>query len=87
MRKQLYIYLTALAFIGCANRGIGPQGGPKDSIPPVPVRSFPENGAVSFTGNNIEVLFNEYIQLLDLNSIITKKPEETDDPLNRYVDT
>ncbi|MBO4690087.1 MAG: Ig-like domain-containing protein [Paludibacteraceae bacterium] len=80
MRKQLYILLTALAFIGCANRGIGPQGGPKDSIPPVPVRSFPENGAVSFTGNNIEVLFNEYIQLDNIAQNLLMSPPQQNPP-------
>ena len=78
MRKHLYILLTALALVSCANRGIGPQGGPKDSIPPVPVKSVPENGAVSFNGNNIEVLFNEYIELDNIaQNLLMSPPQQT----------
>lgn len=50
-------------FYSCANRGIGPQGGPKDDKPPVVVKETPANGSVNFTGKRIEVAFNEYIQL------------------------
>ncbi|MCR5050658.1 MAG: Ig-like domain-containing protein, partial [Paludibacteraceae bacterium] len=78
MRKQLYILLSALTLIGCANRGIGPQGGPKDSIPPVPVKSVPENGVVSFDGADIEVLFNEYIQLDNIaQNLLMSPPQQT----------
>ena len=50
-------------FTSCANRGIGPQGGPRDSIPPAVVRQIPENGTLNYQNNRIEVVFDEYIQL------------------------
>ena len=59
MKKYLYILIASLTLAGCANRGIGPQGGPKDSIPPVPLHSVPEVGALNFKGKRIEVTFNE----------------------------
>ena len=47
-----------------------------------------ESGAGRFTDFMLPPLtFNEYIHLLDLNNIITKKPEDSESPLNRYVDT
>ena len=52
---------AAVIALGCANRGAGPQGGPKDTKPPVPMKSNPENGTVNFKKNHIEVVFNEII--------------------------
>ena len=66
--------------LGCANRGIGPQGGPKDSIPPVPLRSDPEVGAVDFHGNRIEVTFDEYIQLDNLAANLLMSPPQQNPP-------
>lgn len=64
----------------CANRGIGPQGGPKDSIPPVPVKSVPENGAVNFEGKRIEVTFNEYLQLDNVSQHLMMSPPQQKPP-------
>lgn len=47
-----------------------------------------ESGAGRFTDFMLPPLtFNEYIHLLNLNSIVTKKSDKPDDPLNSYVDT
>ena len=40
-----------------------PSGGPKDKMPPVVVKSVPENGTRNFTGNRIVVTFDEYVAL------------------------
>ena len=80
MRRYLFIVMTALALIGCANRGIGPQGGPKDSIPPVPLHSEPEIGALEFKGKRIEVSFNEYIQLDNLPANLLMSPPQQNPP-------
>lgn len=80
MRKSLSIVLTALVLVGCANRGVGPQGGPKDSIPPTAVKSVPENGAVNFTGKRIEITFNEYIQLDNISANLLMSPPQQRPP-------
>lgn len=80
MQKKIYLLLTALAFIGCANRGIGPQGGPKDSVPPVPLRSVPENGSLEFHGKRIEVTFNEYLQLDNISENLIMSPPQQHAP-------
>ena len=72
--RHFNIILLALVLASCANRGIGPQGGPKDSIPPVPVRSVPEMGATNFNGKRIEVTFDEYIQLNNIGSNLLMSP-------------
>ena len=71
------VVLMALP-VGCANRGVGPQGGPLDSIPPVPLKAEPANGSVNFTGDRIEVTFNEYIQLDNLaQNMLMSPPQQT----------
>ena len=80
MKKQFFIGMLALVLIGCANRGVGPQGGPKDSIPPVPVLYEPEIGSVGFTGNRIEVTFDEYIQLDNVASNLLMSPPQQNPP-------
>ena len=79
--KYLYIVLFCLLLsTGCANRGVGPQGGPKDTIPPIPVVSEPEVGAVNFSGRRIEVTFNEYIQLDNVASNLLMSPPQATPP-------
>ena len=80
MRKSLSIVLTALVLVGCANRGVGPQGGPRDSIPPTAVKSVPENGTVNFTGRRIEITFNEYIQLDNISANLLMSPPQQRPP-------
>lgn len=80
MRKQIAIIGIVLLCAGCANRGIGPQGGPRDSIPPVPLRSVPENGALEFKGNRIDVTFNEYLQLSNVTQNLLMSPPQQHAP-------
>lgn len=81
MKLRLYsILFLALLTASCANRGIGPQGGPKDTIPPVPLKSDPVNGAVDFHGKRIEISFNEYLQLSDLGSNLLISPPQKSAP-------
>ncbi len=65
-----------LLLSGCANRGIGPQGGPKDTIPPVVVKETPLNGSTNFHGDKIEIVFNEYLQLDNVQSNLLVSPPQ-----------
>jgi len=78
--KSLYILIVSLALISCANRGMGPQGGPKDSIPPVALKSEPELGALEFKGKRIEITFNEHLQLNDLGNNLLMSPPQQNPP-------
>ena len=69
-----------MVLAGCANRGIGPQGGPRDSIPPSPLHSDPENGALNFRGNKIDVAFNEYLQLNNISQNLLMSPPQQHAP-------
>lgn len=62
--KALIIYALGGALaLSCANRGSGPQGGPKDVAPPVAVSSKPANGARNYNKQTIEINFNEIVLL------------------------
>lgn len=58
---------------GCANI-IPPTGGPKDSLPPVLIKASPVNMATQFNGANIEMEFDEYIQLDNLQQELIVNP-------------
>lgn len=80
MKRILYIVVVVLVFASCANRGIGPQGGPKDTIPPQPLKSEPLNGSVNFQGDRIEVTFNEYLQLDNISANLLMSPPQQTPP-------
>lgn len=73
MNKKRYIIAlrtcVALLFMGafftrCANI-MTPQGGPKDTIPPVIVKLQPDNFTTEFKGNKVYIEFNEFVQIKD----------------------
>jgi uncharacterized protein (DUF2141 family) len=67
------LLLFVLSFVDCAKRG-RPSGGKKDSIPPVIVRSSPENYSINFEGDEIKIHFDEYIKLKDLSKELIISP-------------
>ena len=78
MKKHCLLYipiaiLLLLSFVDCAKRG-SPSGGLKDSIPPVIVKSVPENYSINFDQKEIRIYFNEYIKLKDLNKELLISP-------------
>jgi uncharacterized protein (DUF2141 family) len=84
MKKQILLYFfLAVAIvglfstIGCANI-IPPLGGPKDTLPPVLVRSVPVENVTNFQGKNIVLEFNEYVTVDNpyQNVIISPTPKK-----------
>ncbi len=61
------------AFLRCANQ-LAPQGGPKDSLPPVVKIATPDFGKRHFNEKRIFIEFNEYIQLKDQNKEFFTSP-------------
>lgn len=69
--------MMMLFIASCANRGQGPQGGPRDTIPPKVLKELPINGMLAFKGKTIEVTFDEYIQLDDIqNNVLISPPQQ-----------
>ncbi|MDE5612752.1 MAG: Ig-like domain-containing protein, partial [Odoribacter sp.] len=50
----------------CANRGY-PEGGPKDTTPPEVVAEVPESFSKNFDKKRVNIYFNEFVQLKDVN--------------------
>jgi uncharacterized protein (DUF2141 family) len=67
------------------------SGGPRDTIPPVIIRSVPENYTTNFEGNEIRIYFDEYIKLKDIQrNLIISPPLENQPTLyplstSRYI--
>ena len=85
MNKEFKYLLLVFIFAGfiplffprCANI-IPPTGGPRDTIPPVMLKSSPENFSTRVTETEIHLEFDEFIQLRNINQqfIITPPQQE-----------
>jgi len=86
VKKNLSLYITtviiALLLVQCAKRG-NPSGGPIDEEPPVILRAFPDNYTVNFENQKIEITFDEYIKLEDLQKQLVVSPPLKNRPLIR----
>ncbi len=62
----------------CANRGQGPQGGPKDEKPPVVLGSKPENGELNFNDDKFVIYFDEIVQVSGAaEKVVISPPQHT----------
>ena len=79
--RHIYILIgvvLGLLCVSCANRGTGPQGGPRDTIPPMVVKESPMNGSLKFDAKRIEIHFDEYIQLDNVQkNVLISPPQQT----------
>ena len=68
---------------GCAQI-IAPTGGPRDTLPPKLVSASPKINAINFTGNRINLYFDEYVHLEDIqqNLLVSPTPK-----YNPYIDS
>lgn len=72
-RNFLVVLFGLLLFSNCAKKG-APSGGPRDSIPPLIIKSNPENFTTNFSGDEIRIYFDEYIKLKDLQQNLIISP-------------
>lgn len=82
MRKYLEIFWgkECLAFLAvvltvyaCANRGY-PEGGPQDTTPPKVINEDPVSFTTNFDKKRVNVYFDEYVQLKDMNEKFIVSP-------------
>ena len=78
MRVLVWGCLSGL-LAACASMG-RPEGGARDELPPVYVRSDPAPGAVNVTPKRINVIFDENIQLEDAFSKVVVSPAQKTPP-------
>ena len=77
--RLLYIpivFLFLLSFTDCAKKG-RPSGGPKDEDAPLFVTADPPYESINFDKDEINIYFDEYIKLKDINKQLIISP-----PLN-----
>jgi hypothetical protein len=73
-RRIVHLLLSlALIIFACA-RISSPSGGLKDTKPPVVVNSVPLYGAKNFKGKRIEIMFDEYVVLDNINEKFMVSP-------------
>lgn len=74
---RLLLPAALLALGACANMG-RPEGGARDEVPPKMVRAVPVPGSVNFTGNRLNIYFDENIQLEDaFNKVVVSPAQKT----------
>ena len=58
----LFVIVVLCLFSSCAKRGYI-TGGPIDSLPPVVLKSNPDNYSIHFDAKEIQIYFDEYVKL------------------------
>jgi hypothetical protein len=71
---RLFLIYALFAIIGSCAKISYPSGGRKDKTPPVLVKSTPLNGSKNFSGKKIEVVFDEYVVLDNINDKFMVSP-------------
>ncbi|MBQ7041554.1 MAG: Ig-like domain-containing protein [Muribaculaceae bacterium] len=75
----LLIIVLAVIVAACASIG-RPEGGPRDEIPPVFVKSEPAIGALNYTNEKIVLEFDENVQVKDVMDKVVVSPVQKSMP-------
>ena len=71
--------ISIISGAGCANI-IPPQGGPRDSIPPVLLKATPVDSTRNFTGNKIVFTFDEFVDVQAVQENLSVSPSPRINP-------
>ncbi|TLU97234.1 Ig-like domain-containing domain [Dyadobacter luticola] len=74
LRIIFFAIVCLLIFERCAQQ-VTPTGGKKDSIPPTLVESSPLNKTLNFKGKKVELFFDEYVVVDNINQKLIITPE------------
>ena len=78
--QHLFLIFLVLSFSQCAKKG-RPDGGPMDEDAPIFVTANPPYETINFDKKEINIYFNEYIKLKDLNKqLIISPPLNSENP-------
>lgn len=75
------ILLFAVAFFSQCAQTASPQGGPRDTIPPILLGVTPPNYTTNFDAKEVIFTFNEYLQLKDVQKEILISPPMVPRPI------
>jgi hypothetical protein len=73
------LYVSVSFNSGCAQIG-APTGGVKDTLAPVLVRASPDTNSLNFRDNRITLVFNEYVEVQDIQNNILVSPIQKINP-------
>jgi hypothetical protein len=74
MINRLFLGSALIVTIYACAKISSPSGGPRDRTPPVVVKSVPVNGARNFMGKKLEIVFDEYVVLDNINEKFMVSP-------------
>ncbi len=77
--QGLILLILALLYFQCARVGT-PIGGEKDESPPRVKKSIPENYSIHFEGDKIEIDFDEFFRLIELDQKLVVSPPLEEKP-------
>jgi hypothetical protein len=77
--KYIWLFPLLLFCWSCAQQG-SPSGGPRDEDPPIVVESEPPNYSTRFEAKKIQVTFDEYIVLENVNQQLIVSPPMEEQP-------
>ena len=77
------IFFISVMGSGCAQIG-APTGGPRDSLPPILVSSNPKLLSTNFSGNKISLVFDEYVDVQDIQNNVLVSPFPKTNPLVEF---
>ena len=80
IRTALILLFGGAFFSRCANI-MTPEGGPKDTLPPVIVKLDPDNFTTNFKAKKVYIEFNEFVQIKDQNKELFTSPAMKKAPL------
>jgi hypothetical protein len=86
MLDRTFFILVVIIIIAACAKISTPSGGPKDRTPPVVVKTVPLYAARNFHGNKIEIIFDEYVVLDNINEkFMVSPPGEKELRLNLTI--
>ena len=81
MLPHFFLLITLFLLLYACAKISAPTGGPRDKLPPVVIKSVPENGAKNFRAKILSVTFNEYVVLDKINEKFMVSPPMKKKPL------
>lgn len=69
------LIVSSLFVVSCANIG-SPEGGPRDYTPPRLLKTSPGINALNFTGNRVELTFDEIVQVREQQKNVVVSPAQ-----------
>jgi uncharacterized protein (DUF2141 family) len=73
IRVPLIVFSIIALYSSCAQILV-PNGGDKDMMPPKVVKYMPDSAAINFRSKEINIVFNEYVQLKDVSNQLIISP-------------